>query len=131
MFDSIGDSLKTPKGSTAPKNSMSAAKPKEAREEQIEINKNKVLENVDGEKSGALAQLNSEIIVNPEILNVASQKDFSDQDAVDQFSSNKRIYSLEGEGFVLKIYNKQGRLVNKIPPGYITLVDTGAVDVTV
>lgn len=37
--------------------------------------------------------------------------------------SYTRNYSVEENEFILKVYDKQGKLVNKIPPGYLTLKD--------
>ncbi len=43
----------------------------------------------------------------------------------------KRSYSIEDDGFVLRIYNKNGRLINKIPPGYLKIADSARLDIVI
>ncbi len=43
----------------------------------------------------------------------------------------KRNYSIEDDRFVVKIYNKNGRLINKIPPGYLKMSDSEGLDIVI
>lgn len=69
----------------------------------------------------------------PKRQDIVKKKDAAPaaEDATRNNEPSQRDYNVEDDTVVLKIYNKKGNLINKIPPGYVTLMDKDIVDIKI
>ena len=81
-----------------------------------------------GNEPKSVAHLSDEILSDPDTVKKSESKNTQLEETRPTNIENggepySRYYSVEDSEFVLKVYDNQGRLLNKIPPGYLTMED--------
>ncbi len=91
-----------------------------------------LLEVVQNNQSDKVAHLSGDKeVISREEDNEKSDETQTDVKTAERSLPFKRRYSIEDDRFVLRIYNKNGRLINKIPPGYLKIADSEKLDIVI